>query len=830
MGSLFKLRDFWSQNFNEEFDARSLILGNFDNDPTGQQTLLLGSFQGVLRLVLPKTKGSHPSDVLLEVKLGNPIIGLAQGMLLPNSSRLIVAVLFPRKLVLLQINRSGGGGGEGDASMDSFYATHVCIEHHLEHTAYNMTVGPFGNSGGQEFVMVQSMDGQLSVFDHNKLLFARYLPSSHFLVPGLLLYVAKLDMFLTNSSTLELHAYKYNTLAASVGSETKDEQTTFTQGRKVVPDWSFNLGEETVDIQVCRLTRTLLNNQVDIVVLCERTLYVLRDTGDLRYSKRLDVPPSSVCAYFLPDNRSQNIIVGSHTEQLSVYSDKALLWCCKTTAGVPIAILTGSFCRVDGMIVTLTDTGTLSLGYLGTDPASNPVQALESKELDYDAMDAEHKRLQVIIRQALQQGKVEPREMLHLKCEPGPLTHQLTCQVNVSVAYTGTGSALQNIVLTVKTEEPIATDQATRTIAFLPPGETVVIPIIFSAGPNPDQVVPSSLKIDVMAFFVSPVGESLTAKGSALLPLGVVATPVPPMKNSNFKIQVDTNKAPPPPLQDLFPDLALRGEVSPNVMSVQYCNGADVTILVSRNAGRYRVQSNSFEGMWLLTSELVRRLREYHGRIDKTEPLRFDIPEPLPLDEYFNVIDTHALMRTEQAQAQTKLAHAAHQFRAIQKRLLVRYRDRNPAPIASLELLMNETYRTIHQCGDDMEVRNSRVHQAAAMVACATHLLLLMTSLKYSDTMNVMDAECLASYLTPIVPCTNFGTGWTEGADAAMMHLLRTTLSRNAKEAGAMAQPLQASADTTKLKKHITIVMDRIAQGASISDRTPALGDGRKAL
>jgi Bardet-Biedl syndrome 9 protein len=829
MGSLFKLRDFWAENFNEEFDSRSLIIGNLDNDPSGQPKLLLGSFQGVLRLILPKTKGSHPDDILLEMKLQQPIIGLAQGTFLPNNNRTVIAVLFPRKLVLMQILRGGntdGGdsasGVSGGGSIENYYSAHVCIEHHLEHTAYNMAVGSFGNvSGAQEYVMVQSMDGQVVVFDHNKLIFSRYLPSSHFLVPGILVYVPKLDAFLTNSSTLELHAYKYHTLAASVGSETKNEEKL---GRKIVPDWSFNLGEETVDIQYCRLTRGLLNNQVDIIVLCERTLYVLRDTGELRYNKRLDFVASTLCSYFLPDNKTQNIIVGSHSEHISIFSDKCLLWCCKMS-GVPIAICTGSFCKVDGMIVTLTDSGGLSIGYLGTDPANNPVQTLESKELDYDAMDSEHKRLQVIIRQALQQGKVEPREVLHIKCDVGQLTPQLACQVNIMVSHSGMGD-LQNIVLVVKSEEPIITDQATRTIAFLPAGETVVVPVMFYAGPNPDHVVPTGLNIDVMAIFTSNLGESQTAKASVLLPLGMVAMPVPPMKNTNFKIQVDTNKAPPPPLHDIFQDLTVRGEVGPNVMSVQYCNGADATILVSRNAGRYRVQSNSFEGMWLLTAELVRRLREYYERVDRTEPLRIDIPEPLPLEEYFSVIDTHEQMRVEQSEAQMRLARAAHQFRAIQKRLLVRYRDRNPAPIASLELLMNETYRSIHQCGDDVDVRNSRLHQAAVMVSCATNLLLLMTSLKHADTLSAADVECLTHCLTPVVVCTTFGTGWAQACDAALMHLLRTTLSRNAKEAGAVAQPIPETPDITKLKKHITIVMDRISKGSAIADR--GASDGRK--
>ena len=39
---------------------------------------------------------------------------------------------------------------------------------------------------------------------------------------------------------------------------------------------------------------------------------------------------------------------------------------------------------------------------------------------------------------------------------------------------------------------------------------------------------------------------------------------------------------------------------SSNVMSFRYEQGPVVTILVSKSAGRYRVQSDSFEAMWLI--------------------------------------------------------------------------------------------------------------------------------------------------------------------------------------------------------------------------------------
>ncbi len=46
-------------------------------------------------------------------------------------------------------------------------------------------------------------------------------------------------------------------------------------------------------------------------------------------------------------------------------------------------------------------------------------------------------------------------------------------------------------------------------------------------------------------------------------------------------------------------DLQQHGQYA-NVMSLKYMRGPVVTILVSKSAGRYRIQSDSYEAMWLI--------------------------------------------------------------------------------------------------------------------------------------------------------------------------------------------------------------------------------------
>jgi Bardet-Biedl syndrome 9 protein len=70
--------------------------------------------------------------------------------------------------------------------------------------------------------------------------------------------------------------------------------------------------------------------------------------------------------------------------------------------------------------------------------------------------------------------------------------------------------------------------------------------------------------------------------------------------------------------------------------------------------------------------------------------------------------------------------------------------------------------------------------------------------------------------------------GWEERIDAAMTHLLRTVLAKTAKETTTVSAPLSMPADTSKLKKHITYVCDRLSKGAQLALAPRARKGGKK--
>ena len=61
----------------------------------------------------------------------------------------------------------------------------------------------------------------------------------------------------------------------------------------------------------------------------------------------------------------------------------------------------------------------------------------------------------------------------------------------------------------------------------------------------------------------------------------------------------------------------------------------------------------------------------------------------------FMIVNVSLQCRQDDAQLRQMLEERAAQFRAIQKRLLTRFKDKTPAPLANLDTLLNGTYTQV---------------------------------------------------------------------------------------------------------------------------------------
>eukprot|EP00742_Colponemidia_sp_Colp-10_P002939 GILJ01003136.1.p1 GENE.GILJ01003136.1~~GILJ01003136.1.p1 ORF type:complete len:868 (-),score=153.08 GILJ01003136.1:19-2622(-) len=833
--SLFQAREWWSTRAgtDEEYDRGSVCVGNIDNAADNAQKVIVGSFQGVLRIYYPHSRDYRIEDLVLEQNLEQPILQLEVGRFVANSAKLALAILHPRKLAVYQVSSVGGQG-----TAVSYFELKIAYTHSLDRSAFNMTIGPFGGVSGKDFLCVQSVDGVLAFFEQESFAFSRFLPN--FLLPGPLCYVSKSDSIVTCNAQMQVESYKYTVLAAAANNVDADEASKG-HGKKIQVDWTTNIGEHALEIRVGRVCRSLSSTKVDIIVLGEKSMFCLKEQGSIRLQKRLDFFPSSCTSYNASSEdmggASQHLIVGSHSSHLLVYKDVVVIWAAKLTV-TPVAIRVANFGSVSGLVVVLDDSGHLQLCYMGTDPPTSSMINTDIKELNYDDMNAEHAKLLAVIKASQNDERKEPDHFVSLRAQVPtqldasseyddaevPLARTDSGQlvqvtVRLFVSYSGR-NPLENVTVTLQPPFGIITPQTTFVVDRLAGQQTpLVLPISFQCR---SDITPATLTVNAVAAYLSESGEPRSCLYSFQLPLSLVVKVIPPVKTANYKLTLETNRLP-PSIVSLFEELMQQSgfassyaqqAAAANVLTVQYHNGVDVTILISKNAGRYRIQSSVFEALWLITSELANRLqRLFDATVSNEEPFKATFQEPLPLQDFFVLIDHHFKCRMDLVTSSNALKDRAHQYRVIQKRLLIRFKDRNPTPLSNLDALMGVTYQQIMNTANEIQELQQHLRAAAHRLSTAVHLILLLMKLRFD--MDEDSFAVLQSHLSPHVVDT-LEQGWEEYTDAAMVNLLRSSLAKNVREQTAVPGNLVMSADTSKLIRHINIVCERLAKGAKL--------------
>ncbi|RXM29879.1 Protein PTHB1, partial [Acipenser ruthenus] len=192
------------------------------------------------------------------------------------------------------------------------------------------------------------------------------------------------------------------------------------------------------------------------------------------------------------------------------------------------------------------------------------------------------------------------------------------------------------------------------------------------------------------------------------------------------------------------------------------------------------------------------------------------------------------LLRLNSKKYQDLLSERAVQFRAIQRRLLTRFKDKTPAPLQNLDTLMDGTYRQVIALADAAEENRSALCQEFTRLRSATHLIILLIELW--QNLNRDQTVILEATLLPLLQDTP-QLGWEESVDAAVTHLLRTCLSKSPKDQALnLTSHLTMPKDTSKLKKHITLLCDRIGKGGRLtlsaegSAQTPIVMPGKSKL
>uniref|UniRef100_A0A7N5JPT2 Bardet-Biedl syndrome 9 n=1 Tax=Ailuropoda melanoleuca TaxID=9646 RepID=A0A7N5JPT2_AILME len=790
--SLFKARDWWSTVLGEkeEFDQGCLCLADVDNTGNGQDKIIVGSFMGYLRIFNPhpvKTgDGAQAEDLLLEVHLRDPILQVEVGKFVSGTEMLHLAVLHSRKLCVYSVS-----GTLGNVEHGNQYQIKLMYEHNLQRTACNMTYGSFGGVKGRDLICIQSMDGMLMVFEQESYAFGRFLPGS--LLPGPLAYSSRTDSFITVSSCRQVESYKYQVLAFATDADRRQEteQQKLGSGKRLVVDWTLNIGEQALDICIVSFNQSASS----VFVLGERNFFCLKDNGQIRFMKKLDCSPSCFLPYCSVSEGTINTLIGNHNNMLHIYQDVTLKWATQLPH-IPVAVRVGCLHDLKGVIVTLSDDGHLQCSYLGTDPSLFQAPKVESRELHYDELDIELQELQKIIKDVNKSQGIWPmterEDDLKVSVMVSPNFDSVSQATDVEV---GT-DLVPSVTVKVTLQNRLVLQKAKLSVYVQPP---------------------LILTCDQFTFEFMGIPRVIQCKFR--LPLKLICLPGQPSKTASHKLTIDTNKSP-VSLLSLFPGFASQSEDDQvNVMGFRFLGGSRVTLLASKTSQRYRIQSEQFEDLWLITNELIIRLQEYFEK-QGIKDFACSFSGSMPLQEYFELIDHHFELRINGEKLEELLSERAVQFRAIQRRLLTRFKDKTPAPLQHLDTLLDGTYKQVIALADAVEENQDNLFQSFTKLRSATHLVILLIRLwqKLSpDQVAILEAAFL-----PLQQDTQ-ELGWEETVDAAISHLLKTCLSKSSKEQALnLSSQLNIPKDTSRLKKHITLLCDRLAKGGRLCLSTDA--------
>ena len=437
---------------DEEYDTNSICIANIDNAQNQEDKIIIGSFQGKLRIFKPNRKKNnqfHVEDLIIEKNMGFPILQVRAGKFAKNQDRLCLAILGTRALSIHMVE-----------STATFSKMTEMLSHKLDRNGFNFIHGHFGSDRSKnEQICVQSIDGALIMIDFDFVLFKIQLPD--YLIPGPLAYAKDTESIIIANSNLEIECYNFMSMKAFTNNDLeaqREQQAKEDSKARMEPSWVSNIGEQAR--QIC-MHFNKYTQQTDVMVLGEYSLFILTEhQGQIRYQKRLNFSPSYMMPYHLDTPGSdiqleegemlQNVLNSAATKQfdqgglrtpgfmnmiinfdgfLNIYKDTKLAWTTELSTKSNVFVQKANFQGLQGLIVTFSDSGHLGVSYLGTEQMSQSDLGKlhqNNQEVDYEKMQKKHAMIMEQIRQQENESTKAPQDSLTINLQVAKKVEQVT--------------------------------------------------------------------------------------------------------------------------------------------------------------------------------------------------------------------------------------------------------------------------------------------------------------------------------------------------------------------------------------------------------------------
>ena len=736
--SIFESKEFWSASIvkepDEEFDSNSIAIGNVDNDPKGTNKICISSMKGYLRIYEPHFKANSKESLLYEKLYEDPILQISLGNFIINTQDIQLGILQSKKFMVVQISNLHGAT-----------TMKLCFDHKLKHIGNTFTKGRIGERN-YDIVFIQSVDGAISIYEQDSLI--NMVSFSEVIFPGAVGFLSRKDCLLISNTSYEIECYNYNNLATIKKSSSSSQSD-----NRITHQWKVNIGELTKQIEIINNT---LNKKEEIVALSETLLNLIDSNGKILYQRKLDFEPMTFKAYNITDDKyvpnkifDLMCMVATNANHILIYKGINLAWAVKVYE-TPIFLSFGDFDHKKSLIVSLCDNGNLSVLYLGMEPVKN-MQVVQSKPLDQDFLLKETERLGLVIDNYNKGVVAAPDSTLSIGAEvnsnmffdeePGDKIFYkdnygriYRCQVVLDFSYDGV--CANDIKINITTPYNVICDDPIFTISSLTASNNTVKKVInFRVIEN---LYPTFTNIDIYATYYVQSEETNNEKTfqstslSIDLPLSLFLR-----VNQENKKDIGANKIvlitdkPALKIFEIFKDLTDNYSDSslitqkPNVITFIYPNKSEVTITVSRASGKYRITSNQTESLLFITNQIVMRLGEHYQY-----EIQFWIDGPINFQKLVSIVTNHFELTQNKKKIGAELEKYTSLYTAVQKKLLNKYKEKNPPQLSNLDFLLKQVYKEINTKSDLLSTIDNNIKKCHRDIVIWIELILYLLKLR----------------------------------------------------------------------------------------------------
>ena len=453
--------------------------------------------------------------------------------------------------------------------------------------------------------------------------------------------------------------------------------------------------------------------------------------------------------------------------------------------------------------------------------------AIDGRDIDYDQMDEEMREFQAVIKDTVfaekapdAGGQIEFEHTLIAVLKLADEFSEVRFQISLTCA-----ESLENVTVQVVAAAPLAileSDHKAGSISLVPWS----IDVVGICARNGTVYVP-----DVVVNATYRLGSELRVVSHRIaLPLATFCTPVEPDGEElamQYTIAAQQSASIADVLGQDFPGL----DPGHSVAQFALCDGSTVTIESPEGSGAYRIAGRELGSIWLLAQAVCKGLTaHFRGKQielklvsnreddDATKKsgnlgsLRAGQTNMLLMEEYLLVLEERFQRRTEVDVVCNELTAQAKQIAAIQKQLLIRFRDKTPTPLKHLDDLMVTAHESLMVLTEHAVTAKERLTAVSSRLAAATLGLLLLAKLSFKlgkDAYELLEAA--------FGPYSIHSTdqGWEERTDAALLELLKRSLANKAHDPNSILA-FSAPKDIAKLKQHVVKLCAKLGDGLQL--------------